>query len=504
MKRIYLFLAAVTIVSAVIRFVSVSQVPPGLYIDEVSNGYNAYTILTHGVDEHGVAYPLWFEAFGEFKMPVMIYMIAGVMAFIGKSELAVRLPSIVFGTLSVPLLFGILHLILKNSKQKIEQYIPYVASSLLAITPWHIHFSRGGFEATIALFLLLLGIFLFLLFLKKPANYLIILSVVSVVLSAYTYNAYRLIAPLFVLLFLTVAYISHTVSVKKGITVLFVFCLLFLPVVRFSLSSSGEVRFAQTSVLSTYKSTSFTEKLIRIPMESVNNYMRYFSPEFIFAVGDQNGRHQVPGMGLLFRWEAIFLVIGVFGFFTRKHDLLTLFVLPLLIITPIPAALTIPSPHSLRSLPLVLPLTVFVSFGIVYAYQWISWKRLYMFGMSILILAEGAYFAHLYFNHYSKVNILDWGGGYKEVSLALKKYHNNFDHIVVDRKLSDTEIYSKFYAPEVTFMLVEDSWKKPEAWKHDSVLLVRPDYGEGLKPNTVDRVYLKNQNHDIFAKLLEL
>ena len=54
------------------RFVDVSNDPPGLYIDEASIGYNAYSILTTGKDQYGVPYPIWFESFGDYNFRFFI------------------------------------------------------------------------------------------------------------------------------------------------------------------------------------------------------------------------------------------------------------------------------------------------------------------------------------------------------------------------------------------------------------------------------------------------
>src|SRR3984885_4207251 len=99
MRLQFIFLAIIVILGFLLRFIDVSNDPPGLYIDEASIGYNAYTILTTGKDEFGIPHPLWFRSFGDYKMPVYIYSVTGAMAFLGKNELAVRLPSIISGTL---------------------------------------------------------------------------------------------------------------------------------------------------------------------------------------------------------------------------------------------------------------------------------------------------------------------------------------------------------------------------------------------------------------------
>src|ERR1700721_2106952 len=40
--------------------------PPGLYADEASIGYNAWTIAHYGTDQYGNHFPLFFVAFGDY------------------------------------------------------------------------------------------------------------------------------------------------------------------------------------------------------------------------------------------------------------------------------------------------------------------------------------------------------------------------------------------------------------------------------------------------------
>src|SRR5947209_6979120 len=65
--------------------------PPGLQVDEASITYNALSIARHGVDEYGVSFPVYFRAFGEFKSPAYIYLLAAVFAAVGPSDLSARL-----------------------------------------------------------------------------------------------------------------------------------------------------------------------------------------------------------------------------------------------------------------------------------------------------------------------------------------------------------------------------------------------------------------------------
>ena len=94
MKNKYLFLGLIVALGVILRFFNLSTNPPSLYWDEVSQGYNSYSILQTGRDEHGEFLPLArFIAYGDYKAPVYIYLDVPFIAVFGKTTLAVRFPS---------------------------------------------------------------------------------------------------------------------------------------------------------------------------------------------------------------------------------------------------------------------------------------------------------------------------------------------------------------------------------------------------------------------------
>src|ERR1051325_7632446 len=81
-------------VAAALCFLRITTNPPGFYIDESSIAYNAHTIAQSGADENGVRWPLYFRAFGDYKNPVYIYLLAGLFRIAGPSILLARLLSV--------------------------------------------------------------------------------------------------------------------------------------------------------------------------------------------------------------------------------------------------------------------------------------------------------------------------------------------------------------------------------------------------------------------------
>src|SRR3989338_286967 len=117
-----LIIILILLLAAFLRFYKIDQVPPSLSWDEVSIGYNAYSILKTGKDEWGEAYPLAFKSFGEYKYPIHIYASVASIYFFGLNEFALRFPSALFGVINIFLLFLIAFKLFKN------QFIALIAA----------------------------------------------------------------------------------------------------------------------------------------------------------------------------------------------------------------------------------------------------------------------------------------------------------------------------------------------------------------------------------------
>src|SRR3989344_6658242 len=172
----FYILIVIICIAAVLRFYKLASVPPSLYWDEASLGYNAYSILKTLHDEHGKFLPLTnFAAFGDYKPPGYIYATVPSIAIFGLNEFATRFPSAFFGVLTVILTYFLTKKLFSEGYQKYQKYEEYqelsskreksargtrdtrgtldtpqiialLSALMLAISPWHIQFSRGAFE----------------------------------------------------------------------------------------------------------------------------------------------------------------------------------------------------------------------------------------------------------------------------------------------------------------------------------------------------------------------
>ena len=186
--KIKILLFSILLLAFSFRFFKLAQFPSTLYGDEQAFAWNAYNILKLGQDEYGNPYPLQFRSFEDYKAPIPTYLLVPFIKLLGLSTFAIRLPIALASILSVAVTF-LLARVFFNRKASL------IISFLMAISPWHIHLSRGFFEATLALLLFLLGVYFFLL--HRQNLKFIVVSMIFFGLSMYSYFVPRILVPIF-------------------------------------------------------------------------------------------------------------------------------------------------------------------------------------------------------------------------------------------------------------------------------------------------------------------
>src|SRR3990170_3574341 len=152
-RKLLLFL--ILLLASFLRFWRLGSYP-ALNADEAAIGYNAYSLVETGKDEHGNAWPIHFQSFNDYKPGFYFYLVLPFVKVIGLNEWAVRIPGASLGVLTVLVIYLFVKELFKGGKT------PLIASFMLAISPWHIHFSRGGWEVNAGTFFITLGVWLFI------------------------------------------------------------------------------------------------------------------------------------------------------------------------------------------------------------------------------------------------------------------------------------------------------------------------------------------------------
>jgi len=184
---------AIVAVSLVAHTYRIANLPSGFYVDESSIAYNAHLIAQSGRDEHGARFPLYFKAFGEYKNPVYIYLLALAYKCFGYSESITRLLSAACWAAGSALTCALGWRLFADRASRVYLLL------CLSFTPWLFSLSRISFEV-IALFpvlaLFLLGTFR--AYADDSPRWAIVAGA-AIGTASYTYSTFRLLAPLHIL-----------------------------------------------------------------------------------------------------------------------------------------------------------------------------------------------------------------------------------------------------------------------------------------------------------------
>lgn len=453
---IWLFL--ILSIAFFLRVYKITSVPPSLNWDEVSIGYNAYSVLKTGKDEWGVKFPLNFKSYGEYKLPGQVYASIPGIAVFGLNELGVRITPVIYGTLTV------LFLYLLVQEMFAKKGVSLISAFLLAVSPWHIQLTRASFESSFALFWVVIGIWLFLKGLKKPKW--LVFSVFPFAISIYTYNSARGFVPLFILA-LIIIFRKYFWKVKGWfLSAGVLFAILMIPLAVQVMSGEASERYKLVSITDEAGLIPRIEerrngstlppvitKLIHnrytyISFYFTKNYLAHFSPDFLFISGAGHRQHHVQGVGEMYWFQSVFIILGAYYLLKKKDPGLKV-LLPWLFLAFVPVSLTNDSiPNALRTLNAAPIYQIFTAMGIYYVYKGIKNKKVFAGIMTIaailFLINFGIYIKNLFVNYpvkYSK----DWQYGNKQVVTYIKDNGDQYDLITFSRHYGEPHMFTLFY-----------------------------------------------------------
>jgi hypothetical protein len=363
------------------NLIDLSGSPPGMYVDESSIGYNAWTIAHYGVDEHGIHFPLFFEAFGEYKNPIYVYSVAALARFFPMTVTLERLPAAFFGLAVVAFLTA------ATWRMTRSRAFTFGTLVLTALTPWLVIESRVGFE-TISWVALLSGA-LWCLSNRRPTPRQFGFAGVFLAFAIYGYTTARL----------EVGLIAIAVCLAWGIKrtpgwwrLLVPVALGYVVLAAYALLNPGALtaRFDYLNIWADGASISV------VIGRFVTNYFTEIGPRFLFLSGDANPRQNTQIGGMLLWVMAPLLIAGIMVCWERRGEPLIRFLVLCIIFAPIAGALTfIGSGHALRAsgmLPFLVLLAVLGADGIRRALSTrIGLARMVTGVLAAGLVAQGAY-----------------------------------------------------------------------------------------------------------------
>lgn len=478
LKVVLLF---IIVLAGFLRLWDLGKMPPSLAWDEVSIGYNAYSILKTGRDEHGKYLPLdAFVAYGDYKPPFSIYATIPAIVLLGLNEVSVRLPSAMFGIASVVVMYFLVRELLQfssNSSIKtntsIHCFVPVFSALALAISPWHINLSRAGFEANIALYFVLLGIYAILSSVRRRTRWL--WSFLPFVFAIYTFNSARYVV-VFLSIGLAVFIRKHIRSNLKWIITGLVIALFALgPIFPHLVSKDAWLRYKEVNIFSDPKIVEIANERIasagntwwaKIVYNRRIGYARsyllhffdHFEPRYLFIKGDGNPKFSIQDVGQLYLADIPFIAIGLVSVFVFSPAL-GVFLLFWMLVAIIPAASARETPHALRTLNSLPVWIIFISFGLeailskcrILKMQSLSstiQRLLFLVPVFIIVCVyfmNVMYYLHSYYRHYVVEFAPEWQYGYREAILDAQKKSEAYSSISITDSIGRPYMYTLFY-----------------------------------------------------------
>jgi 4-amino-4-deoxy-L-arabinose transferase-like glycosyltransferase len=462
MKNKILILALLVILGSIIRFYELSKYPPSLNWDEISHGYNAYSILKTGKDEWGKIFPIAnFRAYGDYPLSLNLYFTIPFIKIFDLNEFSIRFPHALLGSLTIISTF----LLIYGFTKKIEHAV--LGSLLVAISPWYVFPSRAVFQSNLSVFLLISAFAAF--FLRNRKKYLLPLSALFLGLTLFSYHSTRIFSPLVLLATIFVyreEFIRRFQLKDKSFIFSVVLILLFFAPLPYILSNpeararsnvvfilnQGAINRINNARANSNLNSLATKLIYNRPVYFIKvfikNYIDYFSPQFLFLKGGTQYQFSVPDHGLLYLANLPFFYLGLIVLFKKAKDegkdyqLLFLW----LLLAPVPASITTERFAVIRSTTLLPLPEILTVFGLSFVCSKLKKnKQIFLLIYIVVLIFSLENYLQNYFGEYTKKYSWAWQYGYKQiVEYALSNY-SKYDQIIVTKKYGEPHEYFLFY-----------------------------------------------------------
>jgi 4-amino-4-deoxy-L-arabinose transferase-like glycosyltransferase len=407
-------LLLIGVIAFAIRWIDIDSLPRGLNWDETAYAYNSFSLLKTGRDQWGQFLPLFMKSFGEYKPALLSYLMMPALLIAPGSAVAVRSVNVLLGTMAVLASCGLIWQLTKKRE------LAFLTAFFLAVTPWHIHFSRTTLDTGLSHALLIIGLWLILE--KRVWQWWA--GVFFLFLSMYAYSAERIFIPAIILAMVWWWNRQNPTLWRERLVPLMVLGVFIIGWIFFTLFGVAGVR--ARSIFSLNASG------IEPVSQFFRQYSLYWRPDFLFfKEGSIKASPLVgfPSRGNLLEVMAPLILFGFFVSISRRNNT-DKFLWIWLLLAPIPGALTDDSPHPSRALIMLPILNYFAALGLVWLAEQISSRRSYLYslvlGIGILVVSAGALsWWSDYQRYYPEQSEGSWQGEFKDIGHWLAANRGN-------------------------------------------------------------------------------
>lgn len=398
---VYFLLFLIVAFGFFLRIYHINTAPPGIYPDEAVNGSDALQANDSGNYQ-------WFYPANQGREGLFMNLIAFLFKFFGVSILNLKLPSIIFGTLTI---LGT-YLLTKEMFKK--ERVALISAFFVATSFWAINFNRISFRANMLPFVLVFG-FYFLFRGIRTKKYLdFIIGGFIFGIGMHTYIAWR-IAP-FILILGIIPFIWSYDNFLKEYWKKFLVFIIFAAIAAFPMFytfyAHPEYFESRSDSISILSQSVNQGNLVGTFFKSLGLSLIKYN-----FVGDQNWRHNFPPYPILDYLTGTAFLFGIIYVFVRIFQLLKerfsakiknpklaiyFFLVLWFFIMLAPEFMTAESlPHALRSIGTLPVVLIFSALTIEYLLSKLDWNRSafakeLIILVYVIILASGAFNAIKY------------------------------------------------------------------------------------------------------------
>lgn len=375
-------------IAAFLRFYKLGSLPPGLHPDEAANGLDIISMFdAHKFqaiyDTNGPREALFFYL---QAIPVFIGKVTG-WAFLNFTPLSLRVAPAFIGVLTV---YGIYLL----GKEFFNKNVGLFASLALAVSAWHIHFSRNGFRAIMAPLALVFFFYFFIRAYKSGRLKYYVATGVTLALGFYTYLSFRML-PLALIAILVYILATNRKFFKKNLYNLTYFIIVFLitliPLfIHFARVPADIAGRSSTSIFNTETNGGSASGAL------ADNIVK--TATMFNLKGDQNFRHNVNGMPMLDIFVGILMWAGIVVSAINLRKIENFILFAWFGALSLPELLTSEGiPHALRIVGVIPVVFLWSAIGLEWLLEKIKVKKVLYAGLALILVVSGTLGFYKYF-----------------------------------------------------------------------------------------------------------
>lgn len=410
------FLLLILLIGFLLRFIFLSEIPPGIANDEANIILNAISFSQIGENIPGVVTGIIGTPTGDYRTgihsEISSYLLIPSFFIFGSNWPLIKMPFIILS-------LGIIFLSYLLAKKITNTNIALLVALLSAINPWSIMFGRSAYESIISCFFYLLAFYIVI----SLRGWKILYSFPIFLMGFASYfSAKTLFLPL-ILFCIPVTKLFYPTKSLKPVIVLnilaFLFLAIYLPIlynnpagVRFNELKSTEIQnivnLKRTASINYSFANIFENKYSEELRIRLKAYIGGISPDFLFLNGEVWGIPTIslPDHGPMYLIDSLLILLGII-YLTKTYPKALFFLFGLILISLIPNFLNLQGTTYMIRTVILFPILITLSAcGVYYLIQNPVKNKLFaIFSVVLVVFIYLFLFGNFVFQYYSRMPI---------------------------------------------------------------------------------------------------